>query len=98
MLNVMDEWLTWSGMRAKPSKCQAVALKSCTNADNRVYDPQLGLGSSVIPFLDNTTTTFLGMSLSPTLNNTNCQDTISAKVQGMMEKIDRALLSSSTGL
>ena len=36
MLNIMEEWLSWSGMRAKPSKCQAVALRSCTNADNRV--------------------------------------------------------------
>ena len=51
MLHVMEDWLTWSVMRAKLFKCQAVALKSRTNADNRVYDPQLGLGSSLIPFL-----------------------------------------------
>ena len=94
MLNVMEEWLTWSGMRAKPSKCQAVALKSRTNADNRVYDPQLVLGSSLIPFLGNTTTNFLGMPLSPTLNTTHCREIISTKVQGMMQKIDCAPLSS----
>ena len=94
MLNAMEEWLTWSGMRAKPSKCQAVALKSHANAENRVYDPELGLGSFVIPFLGNTTTTFLGMPLSPTLSNTNYQEIISANVQGMMEKVDCAPLSS----
>ena len=44
MLNVMEEWLTWSRMRAKPSKCQAVALKSHTNADNRVYDSHNKVG------------------------------------------------------
>ena len=94
MLNVMEKWLTWSWMRAKPSKCQAVALKSRTNADNRVYDPQLVLGSSLIPFLGNTTTNFLGMPLSPTLNTTHCWEIISTKVQGMMQKIDSAPLSS----
>jgi len=52
------------------------------------------LGSSVIPILGNTTTTFLGMPLSPTLNNTHCREIISTKVKGMMEKIDCAPLSS----
>ena len=89
----MEEWLTWSGKRAKPSKCQAVALRSRTNADNRVYDPQLVLGPSAIPFLGNTTTTFLGMPLSPTLNNDHCQEIISIKVQGMIKEIDSAPLS-----
>ena len=52
MLNVMEDWLTWSRMQPRPSKCQAVALKSRTNADNRVYGPQLVLGSFLIPFRD----------------------------------------------
>ena len=94
ILNIMEEWLTWSGMQAKPSKCQAVALRSHTNAQNRVYDPQLVLGPSTIPFLDNTTTTFLGMPLSPTLNNDHCREIISIKVQEMIKKIDCAPLSS----
>ena len=93
MLNVMEEWLTWSGMRAKPSKCQAVALKSRKNADNRVYDPQLMLGSSAIPFLGNTTTTFLGMPVSPTLSDIHHRDINATKVHEMLEKIDRAPLS-----
>ena len=63
MVNVMEEWLIWSGMKVKPSKCQAVAHKSRTNADNRVYDPQLVLGSFAIPFLGKTITSFLGMPL-----------------------------------
>lgn len=91
MLKVTEEWLNWSGMRAKPSKCQAVALKSHTNADNRVYSPQLVLGSSLIPFLGNTTTILLGMPLSSTLSTTHCRAITSTKVQGMMQKIDCAL-------
>ena len=93
ILNVMEEWLTWTGMRAKPSTCQAVALKSRTNADNWVYDPQLHLGSSIIPFLGNSTTTFLGMPVSPTLKDSQCREIISTRVQRMMEKIDNAPLS-----
>ena len=94
MLNVLGEWLAWSGMRAKQSKCLTVALKSRTNKDNRVFNPQLTLGSSSIPFLGNTTTTFLGLPLSPTMNDAHYRETIATKVQGMMEKIDRCPLSS----
>ena len=94
MLNVLGEWLAWSGMRAKQSKCLTVALKSRTNKDNRVFNPQLTLGSSSIPFLGNTTTTFLGLPLSPTMNDAHYRETIATKVQRMMEKIDRCPLSS----
>ena len=51
------------------------------------------LGSSAIPFLGNTTTTFLGMPVSPTLSDIHHRDIIATKVHDMLEKIDLAPLS-----
>ena len=52
MLNVIDKWLimTWAQMKAKPSKCQAIALRSHSSAVNHVYDPNLTIGGTLIPF------------------------------------------------
>ena len=64
-----------------------------------VYNTQLGLGSLSY----NTTTTFLGMPLSPTLNNDHCWEIISVKVQGILQNIGCAplqafnLLTGSSG-
>ena len=54
MLNVTDTCLTWAQMKAKPSKCQAIALCSRSSAVNCVYNPNLTIGD-IHPFSQSTT-------------------------------------------
>ena len=49
MLRVIDRWLLRSTMKAKPSKCQAITLRSRCSAKTRVYDPDLTIRNAPIP-------------------------------------------------
>ena len=41
LLNIVSDWLEWSGMAAKVPKCQCLALQS---SSGRLIDPHLSLG------------------------------------------------------
>lgn len=56
-LDYTDEWLKWSRMEAKVSKCQAMAIEAFTG---KVYDPELKIGGGEIPFADKSFVKFLG--------------------------------------
>ena len=57
MLDFTDKWLQWSQMKAKVSKCQALAIEGSTG---RVYDPKLCVAGGEIPFVGNNPVRFLG--------------------------------------
>ena len=52
LLNMVDQWLEWSGMKAKVAKCHSVAIQSSTD---HTMDPQLTLSGQKLPFLGNNT-------------------------------------------
>ena len=91
MLNVIDKWLTWTQMKARPSKWQAIVLRSHSSAVNRMYDPHLTIGGTLIPFPNQQPVKFLGVPLSATLLDANHRSAL-AKTESMM-KIDDAPLS-----
>jgi hypothetical protein len=57
MLDFTDKWLLWSQMKAKISKCQALAIESSAG---RVYNPNLCVAGREIPFAGNHPVRFLG--------------------------------------
>ena len=60
MLDYTDKWLKWSGMVAKVSKCQSMAIEASTG---KVYDPKLKIGRGEIPFVGGNPVKFLGGSI-----------------------------------
>ena len=48
MLDFTDKWLQWSQMKAKVSKCQAIAIEVSTG---KVYDPKLRVAGGEMPFV-----------------------------------------------
>ena len=60
LLEIVKQWLQWSGMRAKVCKCHCMALQGSTG---KLIDPQLQLAGETIPFIANNSIKFLGMRI-----------------------------------
>ena len=93
MLRVINRWLLWSTMKAKPSKCQAIALRSRCSAETRVYDPDLTIGNAPIPHPQQQPIKFLGMPFTATLSVEHHRYALVSKTKSLMQKIDEAPLS-----
>ena len=93
MLRVINRWLLWSTMKAKPSKCQAIALTSRCSAETRVYDPDLTIGNPPIPHPQQQPIKFLGMPFTATLSVEHHRYALVSKTKSLMQKIDEATLS-----
>ena len=50
LLNIVDDWVQWSGMQAKVAKCHSMALQGSTG---RPIDPKLHLAGDTIPYAAN---------------------------------------------
>ena len=94
LLNMVDQWLQWSGIKAKVTKCHTVAIQSSTG---HTMDPQLTLAGQKLPFLGNNTITFLEL-VSSTVNlasqyvflSTLCQPTFGPTLSGGTTKISQS--------
>ena len=60
LLGVVNQWLQWSGMRAKVCKCHSLALQGSTG---KLINPDLKLAGEPIPFIGNGSIKFLGMRI-----------------------------------
>ena len=57
MLERVESWLQWTGMRTKVPKCHSLAIKA---SSGKRYDPRLQLCGTDIPFIGDNTISFLG--------------------------------------
>ena len=60
LINKTNQWLQWSGMKAKVPKCHSVAINS---SSGKAFDPHLILNQQEIPLIDNKTIKFLGLTI-----------------------------------
>ncbi len=74
LLNTTEQWLKWSGMKAKIPKCSATSFQGSTGHS---INPQLTLSGQNIPFLGNNTIKFLGLPIH--IPNTPVQSKIRIK-------------------
>ena len=47
LLDIVDRWLLWSGMKAKVSKCFSLAIQG---SSGKLFDPHLTISQQKIPF------------------------------------------------
>ena len=57
LLNCVERWLQWSGMKAKVLKCHSLAIQA---SSGKTYDPSLMLQGECIPSIGNNAIKFLG--------------------------------------
>lgn len=90
LLLLLEKWLRWSQMEAKLPKCKSLAFKA---SSSKPYDPNLTLFGQKIPYIGNNTIYFLGIPISLHLPRKAPRQSIYSKVETMLIKIDKTLLS-----
>ena len=80
-----DKWLNWSLMKAKVSKCQALAIAASTGS---VYDPDLSVAGGKIPFAGSRPVRFLGGTIQVPRNYASARDDIKGKLETLLERVD----------
>ena len=85
LLDITDQWLKWSSMKAKIPKCQCLAIKS---GSGRAYDPNLMLSGTKLPFAGNKPVRFLGgvVQVPSTLD---ARPILQTKLHSLLSKIDQ---------
>ena len=91
LLEGIERWLNWSGLRAKGPKCHSVALQASTA---KVYDPHLHLYVQPIHFIGNEAIKLLGMTVQVPRDSQSSRVTLATKPSTMMERVDTIPITS----
>ena len=67
MLDTTEKWLSWSLLTAKVSKCSATSINAQTGHTTNLH---LHIVQEMIPYLGNSSTSFLGFPINATLSTT----------------------------
>ena len=81
LLEGVERWLDWSGMRAKVPKCHSLALQASTS---KTCDPKLCLSGQPIHFIGNQAIRFLGTTIQVPSDPHTSRENLST----MLEKVD----------
>ena len=79
MLDTTEKWISWSLLMAKVSKCSATSINAQTG---RTTNLRLHIAQEIIPYLGNSSTSFLGLPINATLS----LDSIKLQLQSKLEK------------
>ena len=85
LLDMVDSWLTWSGMRAKPNKCHSLALKG---SSGKLMDPHLSISGQSIPYVSDKSVRFLGLEIQILSNQRRAREIVSDRLHDMLQKTD----------
>ena len=89
LLQIIDKWLSWSGMKAKIPKCASLAIQASTG---KKIDPKLCLHGQQIPYADQGVK-FLGMRVEIPQDRVKSRTVVVAKLEHMLRKIDACPLT-----
>ena len=89
LLNIVSDWLGWSGMAASVPKCQCLALQSSLG---RLADPHLNLNGTLIPF-STRPVRFLGMQVQVPSDDCAARELLLTRLSGMLSAIDDTLVT-----
>jgi hypothetical protein len=85
LLNQVERWLQWSGMRAKLPKCVALAVE--TSSAKR-FDPARKLRGQVIPYSVEEPIKFLGGQISIPMDRREQRQRLEEKLVTLLERVD----------
>ena len=80
-LKMVDQWLGWSGMKAKVPKCHSLAIQGSTG---HTINPQLSLSGQTLPFVGNGTIKFLGLPIQIPHNPSTARSNIKQALNRML--------------
>ena len=85
MLEKVESWLQWTGMRAKVPKCHSLAIKA---SSGKRYDPRLQLCGTDIPFIGDITISFLGGPINVPQSTSNHRKRLVEKLERLLQRVD----------
>ena len=85
LLNMVDNWLKWSGMKAKVPKCHSIALQG---SSGRPVDPKLHLAGDAIPYAANGSVKLLGVQIHVPHDISDTKKALATRLQWMLERVD----------
>ena len=89
LVNIMATWLSWSGMKAKISKCASLGLQASTG---KKMDPVLSLGNQRIPYTPDGVK-FLGLHVDVPADQATSRNTLVTRLDEMLRKVDACPLT-----
>ena len=85
MLHKVEEWLDWTGMKAKVPKCFSLAIAA---SSGRRYDPKLKLSGEDIPLIANNTIKFLGGPITVPHTNSHHKKYLEEKLERLLKRVE----------
>ena len=85
LLNCVERWLQWSGMKAKVPKCHSLAIQA---SSGKTYDPSLMLQGERIPSIGNNAIKFLGAFIQVPKNSNQTREDLHLKLTSLLDKVD----------
>ena len=85
LLRLVERWLQWTGMQAKPTKCHSLGIKASTG---KPFDPALVIDGQPIPFIGKEAIKFLGKVIQVPLDTNNIKSQLLNKLSRMLERVD----------
>ena len=85
LLQSVEKWLQWTGMKAKVPKCHSLGIQA---SSGKPHDPTLSLGGQSIPFIGEAPIKFLGSIIQVPLNTNAIRGQLFDKLKKMLQKVD----------
>ena len=85
LLQQVDRWLDWAGMRAKVPKCHSLAIHATSG---KPYDPKLTLQGAAVPSIGHDPVKFLGAFIQIPQDQQRVRGHLQDKLLGLLQKVD----------
>ena len=85
LLEHMERWLQWTGMKARVPKCHSLAIQATTG---KAYDPKLVLQGASVPFIWGKPIKFLGAYIQVPPDPLRVRESLQSKLLTLLEKVD----------
>ena len=82
LLNQVDVWLQWNGMKAKVPKCFALGIRSSTG---KPCDPGLTLYNQGVPFIGSRSIKFLGYRIQIPMDRLEVKTNLHTKLSSLLQ-------------
>ena len=90
LLDMVDQWLQWSGMRANLCKCHSLAVQGSTG---KLINPDLKLAGKPIPFIGNGSIKFLRMRIQVPHDVTATKEALITNLDQILQAVDACPLT-----
>ena len=91
LLDMVQQWLGWAGMKAKPTKSRVLGIKASTG---KPYDPLLRIDGECIQPIGESNFKFLGMLIHVPPNPAAAKISLQVSLETMLKAIDSSPVTS----